>query len=429
MVGYLAVRNLVLQRKRYSLMATAVVIGFLLVTVLTSAAQGAMQTVQTKAARYFAGHVSITAFRQGRQKITNPQAVINAIPTAGLPITNVTQRTVYYRQDSRLFFGGNSVRQRRLVGIDVDAEATEIATLDFRVGGLDGMRGDDGRYGVLISEVAADLLGARLGDDVSLFITTDEGQVNTATLIVRGIFRESGIFGYATYMRRSDLNELLAWSPEAATDIAMFVSDTDAIVRVADRVRTQLSQDFPVFPPVMRRQDFRSVVDRRVEQETIAVISLDAQLAEIRDLVDAFLMVANFVVVLFMLIVMFGILNTYRVLLHQRTREIGTMRALGMSRGGVKAVFLIEAATLAAIASAAGFLLGGVVLFFLERISIGTGPAIAMFTERQRLQFALRPRTVLLNLAFMMAAVVAAAWGPAHKASHLDPVEALRKDT
>lgn len=429
MVAYLALRNLLLQRKRYALMAAAVLLGFALVTLLTASARGAMDTVQTKAARYFSGHVSITGFLEGRQQIEQPGPVVRQLVNSDLPYRTVAPRTVYYRQDSRLFFGGQSIRQRRLVGADFDLERRELGTLDFSAGGIDQMRGEEGEYGVLISEVAAGLLGAQLGDDVQLFLTTDDGQPNTATLVVRGIFRETGIFGYVTYMRSADLNRLLQRPPDAATDIAFYVRPGSDIPAVAGAVRRSLADDFRVFPPVLRRGDFSSVVERNIDEETLAVVSVDAQLAEIRDLVDAFLMVSNFVVALFMIIVMFGILNTYRVLLHQRTREIGTMRALGMSRGGVKLVFLLEAAALAVIASLIGFLLGAVITFLVGLIDFGSGPAVAMFTERGRLQFTIRVQAVVVNLGLMVAAVLFAAWGPAHRASRLDPVEALRKNT
>ncbi len=429
MVAYLALRNLLLQRKRYALMAAAVLLGFALVTLLTASARGAMDTVQTKAARYFSGHVSITGFLEGRQQIEQPGPVVQQLVNSDLPYRTVAPRTVYYRQDSRLFFGGQSIRQRRLVGADFDLERQELGTLDFSAGGIDRMQGEEGEHGVLISEVAANLLGAQLGDDVQLFLTTDDGQPNTATLVVHGIFRETGIFGYVTYMRSADLKRLLQRPPDAATDIAVYVRPGTDIPAAAGAVRRRLDTDFRVFPPVLRRGEFSSVVDRSVEEETLAVVSVDAQLAEIRDLVDAFLMVSNFVVALFMIIVMFGILNTYRVLLHQRTREIGTMRALGMSRGGVKLVFLLEAAALAVIASLIGFLLGAVITFLVGLIDFGTGPAVAMFTERGRLQFTIRVQAVAVNLGLMVAAVLFAAWGPAHRASRLDPVEALRKNT
>lgn len=429
MTPYLAIRNLLLQRRRYALMAAAVVVGFLLVTILTAAAQGAMETIQSKGARYFSGHVSVTGFRQNQQVISDPLAVVEAVQQTPVPLRTVAPRVIYYRRDARLFFGGNSVRQRRLVGVDFEAEGREIATLDFRAGGIEPFSTDAGENGVLISEVVAELLSARLGDDITVLLTTDDGQINTVTLVVHGIFREAGIFGYVTYMRMQDLNQVLGRPAHAATDVAVYLRNPASLPPAAEAIRTGLADRFAVFPPVLHRRDFSAVVDRNVQQETLAVVSLDAQLAEIRDLVDAFLMVSNFVVALFMVIVMFGILNTYRVLLHQRTREIGTMRALGMSRGGIMRVFLIEAAFLAVLASFVGFLIATVLLSIGETVSVGTGPAVAMFTERGRLQFSIRFPTVATNLLLMVGAVLVAAWGPAYKASRLHPVEALRKDT
>lgn len=428
MFVYLALRNLILQRKRYALMATAVLIGFVLVTVLTSLAQGAMETIQAKAARYFAGHVSITGHRQRVYGIGNPEAVLEALAGANVRIENASRRTVYHRQDSRLFFGGQSIRQRRLVGVEFENEFRELSALAFSEGGVDGMLGPEGENGVLISDVAARLLGARLGDDVSLFVTTDDGQLNTATLVVRGIFQETGIFGYVTYMRNADLNRLIGRPPAAATDVAVYIPGDASTQAAAEAVRSHLAREgFPVFPTRLRRDD--DVVDRSVPVETLEVASLDAHLAEIQDLVDAFLMVSNFVIALFMFIVMFGILNTYRVLLHQRTREIGTMRALGMSRGGVKAVFLLEAAGLALVSSLVGFLFGAVIVSLAGMINLGSGPAVGMFTEYGQLRFSIHTRVVLQTLALMVGAVVVAAWSPARRASRLDPVEALRKET
>ena len=86
------------------------------------------------------------------------------------------------------------------------------------------------------------------------------------------------------------------------------------------------------------------------------------QLEQLKNLLDAFLGCTYFVLVIFLVIVMIGILNTYRVIVYERTREIGTMRAIGMQAGDVRRIFLYEAAALAVIASAVGFILG---MFFL----------------------------------------------------------------
>ena len=195
MTFFLAFRNLILLRKRYAVIGIAIALGFALMTVISGVTSGALGTIKVKAARYFAGHISVTGFSPDRsQRITDPDMLVALLRDGSRSLRTVSKRTIYYRQDASLFFGGESVRQRRLVGVEFDTEAKEFQGMKFREGNLFSMLGDSGSMGILVSKTAADLLNARVGDDVQLYLTTDTGQFNTATLVVRGIFEETSIF-------------------------------------------------------------------------------------------------------------------------------------------------------------------------------------------------------------------------------------------
>lgn len=426
---FLAIRNLALQRRRYFLIGTAVAAGFALITVISGAAFGAMETVKAKAARYFAGHVSVTGYVNGWPRLDDPGSIEAALRGSSLPIRTIARRTVYYNSDAKLFFGGETVRQRRLVGIDFQTELGELGSLAFSDGSIEGMIGETGRDGILISDSAAKLLGARVGDDVNLYVTTDSGQYNTATLVVRGIFSETSLFGYVAYMRNEDLNALLRRMPGTATDIAVYASSGTDPEDLSIRVRDALVAGFSPYPRLASKEELRAALASGGEGERLAVLSLDAHLAQIKSLLDAFLVVTYFVLVLFVLIVMVGILNTYRVLVYERTKEIGTMRALGMSRSGVSSLFMIEAFCLAAIATSLGLLAGLGALSGLRLVDLSAIPAAGMITDRGRLGFYLAPKIIALNAAIMVAGVVAAASGPARKASMIRPVDALRSES
>jgi putative ABC transport system permease protein len=107
-----------------------------------------------------------------------------------------------------------------------------------------------------------------------------------------------------------------------------------------------------------------------------------------------------------------SIMNIMLVSVTERTREIGLRQAVGARRWDIRNQFLIEAVMLS--------LLGG-----LTGIALGIGVAIAI-AELLRWPIFVSPLAVLVAFAFAGAVGVFFGFYPAHKASRLDPIEALR---
>jgi putative ABC transport system permease protein len=118
----------------------------------------------------------------------------------------------------------------------------------------------------------------------------------------------------------------------------------------------------------------------------------------------------------------FGVVNTQYISVLERTREIGLMKALGMSRRSVSLLFIVEATWIGFM----GALLGSV-------IAIGAGTALNPWISR-KLNFGsehlliFKPSQVIILIAFLMLITTIAGLLPARKASRLDPIEALRTD-
>ena len=403
-------------------------LGFALITVLTGTAYGCMETVMIKAARYFSGHVSVTGYLKKDAYIENPDSLISYIKESPLPLRNISKRTIYTGKEARLYFGGNSVRLRRQVGIDLNTERDELAGLPFIEGSIDFLAGESGKNGIIISSAASRLLGARLGDDITLYVKADNGQHNTATMVVRGIFDEISIFGYATYLRNEDLNTLLLRDKGAATDLAVYTEKGTNIGRFSDELRLHIEKKFPVFPRIRVEDDLPSRKKKNTDQVTFAVSPLAAHLEEIKNILDAFVIGTYFIFIVFMLIVMVGVLNTYRVMIYERTKEIGTMRAIGMQRGQVRNLFLLEAAGLALISSSAGFIAGFLLLVGMTYIDLSSYTPLAIFLSAGRPEYYLNPAIIIINFMIITASVMGAAWGPASSASKIPPADALRKE-
>ncbi len=107
-----------------------------------------------------------------------------------------------------------------------------------------------------------------------------------------------------------------------------------------------------------------------------------------------------------------GIMNIMLVSVTERTREIGIRMAVGAKARHVLTQFLLEAVTLSVV--------GGL-------IGVGLGVATsALISEVMEWPTAVRPESVALAFGFAAAVGVFFGYYPAHKASRLDPIEALR---
>jgi putative ABC transport system permease protein len=127
----------------------------------------------------------------------------------------------------------------------------------------------------------------------------------------------------------------------------------------------------------------------------------------------------------------FGVVNTMMISVSERTREIGTLKALGARQGQIMKIFISEAFLIGVIGAAAGILIGAIVSFALPSFTgaasaSGLGGAGVGGLFRGALAPSITPGLVVLSLALGISVGVLAGLYPAWHASKMDPVEALR---
>jgi putative ABC transport system permease protein len=113
-----------------------------------------------------------------------------------------------------------------------------------------------------------------------------------------------------------------------------------------------------------------------------------------------------------------GIMNIMLATVTERTREIGIRRALGAKRRDITMQFIIEAVVQTGIGGLVGMLLGLLVVFGV--------PLVARVVFRGNLPARLDPVSIVLAMGVAVIVGVAFGYYPARRASHLDPIEALR---
>jgi ABC-type lipoprotein release transport system permease subunit len=173
----------------------------------------------------------------------------------------------------------------------------------------------------------------------------------------------------------------------------------------------------------------RRALARRIEGDGRFTLEAKPETTYYRDQADSAR--ALYILVVTLGIVMavgaiFGALNTMYAAVTARTAEIGTLRALGFSRGSILASFLIESCLLAA----GGFLLGTVlaVLGMLVINTLLSGVQFSMMTFSVATVL-LRPSPTGALLGFLFAAAIGLVGGfaPAWRAARLTVVDALHR--
>ncbi|MGO1193109.1 MAG: ABC transporter permease [Nesterenkonia sp.] len=165
-------------------------------------------------------------------------------------------------------------------------------------------------------------------------------------------------------------------------------------------------------------------VTEQLQDEGLIGMTLEDQLGIIQGVIDAISWVLYGFALIALLAASFGIVNTLLMSVQERTREIGLMKALGMSSGKVFGLFSLEAVVIGIFGSVIGVAAGLAVGFVADGILTGSeGPLgeVGGLTL-----FALDPVALAIITGVILLIAFVAGTLPAARAARKDPIEALR---
>jgi putative ABC transport system permease protein len=137
-------------------------------------------------------------------------------------------------------------------------------------------------------------------------------------------------------------------------------------------------------------------------------------------------LVALIAVLILFFIILIGVLNTLRMTVRERTREIGTVRAIGMQKSDVKYLFISETVLLTAAACICGIILSFIIMWIMMRFTIYTDSVLSILLVNRRLYFLPSPVSIIGNFFLITILAAVTAYFPARKASNFSAVRALR---
>lgn len=134
----------------------------------------------------------------------------------------------------------------------------------------------------------------------------------------------------------------------------------------------------------------------------------------------------GFVFVLIGAIVLFTVSNTMNTAVVERTVEIGTLRAIGLRRAGIRRLFVTEGALLGLCGAVLGVVLALVLSVIINQIGIPWLPPGNVDPLPLTITVSGETRMILGTTVGLICIAILSAWWPAYRAARLDVVVALR---
>ncbi|WGL50686.1 FtsX-like permease family protein [Nocardioides sp. BP30] len=254
---------------------------------------------------------------------------------------------------------------------------------------------------LVLDEGSAKRAGYHVGDIVSLLPPTTSRQLKVP------------LVGTAEFNGGSTAGSTLLIF-DTATAQRIFLGGRDAFTSVALTAAPGVSQTALVEAARMvLPADFEAVTGDQVVHESQDAIS------RLLDVISVFLLVFALIAVV---VGAFIIVNTFTILVAQRTRELALLRALGATRRQITRSVLAEALAMSVVASSIGIALGWLLARGLAAVFRAAGLDIAGRV------LTLDAASVLISYAVGVAVTLLAAWLPARRAGRVAPVTAMRGD-
>lgn len=199
----------------------------------------------------------------------------------------------------------------------------------------------------------------------------------------------------------------------------------------SDPVYASLATEWVLLPRTKTTDDFkkkmRQITSKNTKAAVIDVATMYEIASDVLKLENALNIITLAAVLILFFIILIGVINTLRMTIRERTREIGTMRALGMQKDDIRAVFLLETSFLTLFSSAAGIILAFIVMWCVSgiRFEFQDNP-LGMFLVDGRIFFMPTWQGIAVNIALIWAIALLTAYFPAKRAANLKAAEAFR---
>lgn len=424
----IAMRSLIASRRRSMLLGGAIVVVTLLLATLSAVSNG-MQTNMLKVATTLStGHVNVAGFYKLTSGDSTP--MVNGyhalLETLADPTLGIESFVVRGRGWGKMISDVAS-QQGALVGVDISKETRLREVVQVLEGDINHM---DRPNAVMLFRKQADRLEVRVGDPLTLSAPTFRGVNNTVDVVVVAIAKDMGMTStFSFFLSDQAVRRLYQMGDDMAGAIHLFLNNPDTADKVAARLREAYDKaGHRVMEPAGMPfwQKFQSVAREDWTGQKIDVTTWTDEMLFMRYTLQTFgLVTVIFIGVLLGMIVL-GVVNTLYIAIRERTREIGTLRAIGMGKRWVLGMFVMETAMLAFAATTFGCVLATVLVAIINAAKLQVSDAFQMFLMSDTLKLEMDVTTAVIAIVVIGTVTTLASLFPSWRAARKPPVTAIQ---
>ena len=398
----IAFRNIFRQKRRSFLTGLTMAVGFALLSVSISISEGTYDNVINMFTRAYTGHVQIN--KKGYLDKPSLYRTFDDIDYLGGKIENVKHVKSWSPRifASALSFIGKKTTVARIVGIDPKKES-ETTTIEKKIA--------KGRYlslkpkkEVMIGGVLAEILNADVGDELVLISQGADGSIANDIFKISAILKgdSSSLERINCYMHVEDAQEFLELY-NRYHEIIILLDDFSRSFEIAAQLRQVIKNpDLDIQPWEKVHRQFYETMMADKEGMWIALLII-------------------------VIIVAIGVLNTVLMAILERTPEFGVLKALGTKPRQILSMIILETSFLSLMAIAAGLIISVIANYILRGHGINypepvdlSGFVVTTLYGSLKLKVFLIPSLITFITAIAVSII------PAVRAMRIVPVKAMR---
>jgi len=424
----IAIRSLLQHRRRSALLGAAVAFVTALLVLLSSMSNGMQVNMLRVATTLSTGHVNVAGF----YKVTSGSAapLVKGIPAVIAildkhPELGVESYVVRGRGWGKLI-GDTASQQGALVGVEVGKERVLKEVITVTHGRIEDLALPNG---IMLFEAQAERLGAKVGDDLTVSAPTFAGANNTLDTRVVAIAKDMGLMSsFSFFLNDVGLHKLYQIPDDISGAVQLYLRDPETAPEVASMLRRVYADEgYRVMEPVEQPfyMKFQAVGAEEWTGQKLDITTWMDEMQFMRYTLQTFRILTFVFISVLLVMIIVGVMNTLWMSIRERTKEIGTLRAIGMQRPWVLGMFVIEAGVLAVVSTVAGSLIAALAAWAMNSAGIQVSKSFQMFLMSDTLQLLVDLSTALTAVVTIGLVTTLGSVYPAWRAAKQPPVTAI----